>query len=167
MMGSIQTMNLSEFNSSLGSITQVRECASFLMRTTKGPDIFMFVVGQVNKEGSMAGPKVLEYIVDTVLIFEVDKQISCRVLRAVKNRYGSTNEIGVFEMTNNGLVEVPNSSVTLLSGRPKNVSGRTCVPCAIEDSCSIQAETQELATQSDYVMQEEWQLALIITDFCF
>lgn len=149
MIDSIQTMNLSELNSSPGSITQVRESANMLMRTAKGLDIPMFIVGHVNKEGSIAGPKVLEHIVDTVLHFEGDKQMSCRILRAVKNRYGSTNEIGVFEMTDKGLNEVANPSVMLLSGRPKNVSG-TCVTCAIEGSRPILAETQGLATQSGY-----------------
>ena len=120
-----------------------------LMRTAKGLDIPMFIVGHVNKEGSIAGPKVLEHIVDTVLHFEGDKQMSCRILRAVKNRYGSTNEIGVFEMTDKGLNEVSNPSVMLLSGRPKNVSG-TCVTCTIEGSRPILAETQGLATQSGY-----------------
>ena len=149
MIDSIQTMNLSELSSSPGSITQVRESANMLMRTAKGLDIPMFIVGHVNKEGSIAGPKVLEHIVDTVLHFEGDKQMSCRILRAVKNRYGSTNEIGVFEMTYKGLNEVANPSVMLLSGRPKNVSG-TCVTCTIEGSRPILAETQGLATQSGY-----------------
>ncbi len=134
MIDSIQTMNLTELSSSPGSVTQVRECTNMLMRTAKGLDIPMFVVGHVNKEGSIAGPKVLEHIVDTVLHFEGDKQMACRILRAVKNRYGSTNEIGV---------------VMLLSGRPTNVSG-TCVTCTMEGSRPILAETQGLATQSGY-----------------
>ena len=149
MVDSIQTMNLTELNSSPGSVTQVRECTNMLMRTAKGMDVPMFVVGHVNKEGSIAGPKVLEHIVDTVLHFEGDKQMACRILRAVKNRYGSTNEIGVFEMTDTGLKEVENPSVMLLSGRPKNVSG-TCVTCTIEGTRPILAETQGLATQSGY-----------------
>ena len=149
MIDSIQTMNLTELSSSPGSVTQVRECTNMLMRTAKGLDIPMFVVGHVNKEGSIAGPKVLEHIVDTVLHFEGDKQMACRILRAVKNRYGSTNEIGVFEMTDKGLQEVENPSVMLLSGRPTNVSG-TCVTCTIEGSRPILAETQGLATQSGY-----------------
>ncbi|MCQ2514523.1 MAG: DNA repair protein RadA [Ruminococcus sp.] len=149
MIDSIQTMNLTELTSSPGSVTQVRECTNMLMRTAKGCDIPMFIVGHVNKEGSIAGPKVLEHIVDTVLHFEGDKQMSCRILRAVKNRYGSTNEIGVFEMTDSGLKEVENPSVMLLSGRPKNVSG-TCVTCTVEGSRPILAETQGLATQSGY-----------------
>ncbi len=149
MIDSIQTMNLTELNSSPGSVTQVRECTNMLMRTAKSCDIPMFIVGHVNKEGSIAGPKVLEHIVDTVLHFEGDKQMSCRILRAVKNRYGSTNEIGVFEMTDKGLQEVENPSVMLLSGRPKNVSG-TCVTCTIEGTRPILAEAQGLATQSGY-----------------
>lgn len=149
MIDSIQTMNLTELSSSPGSVTQVRECTNLLMRTAKGLDIPMFVVGHVNKEGSIAGPKVLEHIVDTVLHFEGDKQMACRILRAVKNRYGSTNEIGVFEMTDKGLQEVENPSVMLLSGRPTNVSG-TCVTCTMEGSRPILAETQGLATQSGY-----------------
>lgn len=149
MIDSIQTMNLTQLNSSPGSVTQVRECTNMLMHTAKTCDIPMFIVGHVNKEGSIAGPKVLEHIVDTVLHFEGDKQMSCRILRAVKNRYGSTNEIGVFEMTDKGLKEVENPSVMLLSGRPKNVSG-TCVTCTIEGSRPILAETQGLATQSGY-----------------
>lgn len=149
MIDSIQTMNLTELSSSTGSVTQVRECTNMLMRTAKSCDIPMFIVGHVNKEGSIAGPKVLEHIVDTVLHFEGDKQMSCRILRAIKNRYGSTNEIGVFEMTDKGLQEVENPSVMLLSGRPCNVSG-TCVTCTIEGSRPILAETQGLATQSGY-----------------
>ena len=149
MVDSIQTMNLSDLSSSPGSVTQVRECTNMLMRTAKSCDIPMFIVGHVNKEGSIAGPKVLEHIVDTVLHFEGDKQMSCRILRAIKNRYGSTNEIGVFEMTDKGLQEVENPSVMLLSGRPRNVSG-TCVTCTIEGSRPILAETQGLATQSGY-----------------
>lgn len=149
MVDSIQTMNLTELSSSPGSVTQVRECTNMLMRTAKSCDIPMFIVGHVNKEGSIAGPKVLEHIVDTVLHFEGDKQMSCRILRAIKNRYGSTNEIGVFEMTDKGLQEVENPSVMLLSGRPRNVSG-TCVTCTIEGSRPILAETQGLATQSGY-----------------
>ena len=149
MIDSIQTMNLTGLNSSPGSVTQVRECTNMLMHTAKGMDIPMFFVGHVNKEGSIAGPKVLEHIVDTVLHFEGDKQMACRILRAVKNRFGSTNEIGVFEMTDKGLKEVDNPSVMLLSGRPTNVSG-TCVTCTIEGTRPILAETQGLATQSGY-----------------
>lgn len=149
MIDSIQTMSLTELQSSAGSITQVRECTNYLMRVAKSLDIPLIIVGHVNKEGSIAGPKVLEHVVDAVLHFEGDKQMSYRILRAVKNRYGSTNEIGVFQMTDTGLVEVENPSQMLLSGRPKNVSG-TCVACAMEGSRPILAEIQGLATTTGY-----------------
>ncbi len=149
MIDSIQTMSLNELQSSPGSITQVRECTNYLMRVAKSLDIPLIIVGHVNKEGSIAGPKVLEHVVDAVLHFEGDKQMSYRILRAVKNRYGSTNEIGVFQMTDFGLVEVENPSMMLLSGRPKNVSG-TCVACAMEGSRPILAEIQGLATTTGY-----------------
>ncbi|MDD5796838.1 MAG: DNA repair protein RadA [Oscillospiraceae bacterium] len=149
MIDSIQTMNLTELSSSPGSITQIRECTNLLMRTAKDLDIPILVVGHVNKEGSIAGPKVLEHIVDTVLYFEGDKQMSCRILRAVTNRFGSTNEIGVFEMSDKGLREVENPSMMMLSGRPKNVSG-TCVTSTLEGSRPILAEIQGLATQSPF-----------------
>ncbi len=149
MIDSIQTMQLTELQSSVGSITQVRECTNYLMRVAKSLDIPLIIVGHVNKEGSIAGPKVLEHVVDAVLHFEGDKQMSYRILRAVKNRYGSTNEIGVFQMTDAGLMEVENPSQMLLSGRPKNVSG-TCVACAMEGSRPILAEIQGLATTTGY-----------------
>ncbi len=149
MVDSIQTMNLTELSSSPGSVTQVRECTNMLMRTAKALEIPIIIVGHVNKEGSIAGPKVLEHIVDAVLYFEGDRQTSYRILRAVKNRYGSTNEIGVFQMTDTGLEEVENPSLMLLSGRPKNVSG-TCVACTIEGTRPILAEIQALATVSGY-----------------
>lgn len=149
MIDSIQTMLLNELQSSPGSITQVRECTNYLMRVAKSLDIPLIIVGHVNKEGSIAGPKVLEHVVDAVLHFEGDKQMSYRILRAVKNRYGSTNEIGVFQMTDSGLVEVENPSQMLLSGRPKNVSG-TCVACAMEGTRPILAEIQGLATTTGY-----------------
>ena len=109
----------------------------------------MIIVGHVNKEGSIAGPKVLEHVVDAVLHFEGDRQMSYRILRAVKNRYGSTNEIGVFEMTDTGLKEVENPSLMLISGRPKNVSG-TCIACAMEGSRPILAEIQALAASTGF-----------------
>ncbi len=149
MIDSIQTMSIAELSSSPGSVTQVRECTNFLMRVAKGLDIPMFVVGHVNKEGSIAGPKVLEHIVDAVLYFEGDKQMSYRILRAVKNRFGSTNEIGVFQMTEEGLEVVENPSMMLLSGRPKNVSG-TCVACTMEGSRPILAEVQGLASATAF-----------------
>ncbi len=149
MIDSIQTMNFKELSSSPGSVTQVRECTNILMRTSKSLDIPCLVVGHVNKDGAIAGPKVLEHIVDAVLYFEGDKQMSYRILRAVKNRYGSTNEIGVFQMGDSGLSEVENPSLMLLSGRPKNVSG-TCVACTMEGTRPILAEIQGLVTNSGY-----------------
>lgn len=149
MIDSIQTMSIADINSSPGSVTQVRECTNFLMRVAKGLDIPMFIVGHVNKEGSIAGPKVLEHIVDAVLYFEGDKQMSYRILRAVKNRFGSTNEIGVFQMTEDGLEVVENPSMMLLSGRPKNVSG-TCVACTMEGTRPILAEVQGLASATAF-----------------
>ncbi len=149
MIDSIQTMNFTELSSSPGSVTQVRECTNILMRTAKTLDIPVIIVGHVNKDGAIAGPKVLEHIVDAVLYFEGDKQMSYRILRAVKNRYGSTNEIGVFSMGDKGLSEVENPSLMLLSGRPKNVSG-TCVACVMEGSRPILAEIQGLATTTGF-----------------
>ena len=149
MVDSIQTMNYRELSSSPGSVTQVRECTNILMRTAKALDIPCIVVSHVNKDGAIAGPKVLEHIVDAVLYFEGEKQMSYRILRAVKNRYGSTNEIGVFQMGDSGLSEVENPSLMLLSGRPKNVSG-TCVACTMEGSRPILAEIQGLVTNSGY-----------------
>ena len=149
MIDSIQTMMIKELSSSAGSITQVRESTNLIMRTAKDFDIPVILVGHVNKEGSIAGPKVLEHIVDTVLYFEGDKQMSCRILRAVKNRFGSTNEIGVFEMTDKGLKEVENPSQMMLSGRPKGVSG-TIVTCSLEGTRPILTEIQGLAAQSGY-----------------
>ena len=149
MIDSIQTMSLSELSSSPGSVTQVRESTNYFMRTAKSLDIPMIIVGHVNKEGSIAGPKVLEHVVDAVLHFEGDRQMSYRILRAVKNRYGSTNEIGVFEMTDAGLIEVENPSLMLISGRPLNVSG-TCIACAMEGTRPILAEIQALATSTGF-----------------
>ena len=149
IVDSIQTMNLQALTSAPGSVSQVRECTNLIMRTAKELDIPTFIVSHVNKDGAIAGPKVLEHIVDTVLYFEGDKQMSYRILRAIKNRFGSTNEIGVFEMRDRGLCEVENPSMMLLSGRPKNVSG-TCVACAIEGSRPILSEVQGLATPTGF-----------------
>lgn len=149
MIDSIQTMNFTDLNSSPGSVTQVRECTNAIMRAAKALEIPTIIVGHVNKDGAIAGPKVLEHIVDAVLYFEGDRQMSYRILRAVKNRYGSTNEIGVFDMGDNGLQQVDNPSLALLSGRPKNVSG-TCVTCVIEGSRPILAEIQGLATTTGF-----------------
>lgn len=147
IIDSIQTMSISAVSSSPGSLTQVRECTNLFMHTAKAHEIPIFIVGHVNKDGAIAGPKVMEHIVDTVLFFEGDRNLSCRILRAVKNRFGSTNEIGVFEMQDRGLVEVENPSAMLLAGRPKGVSG-TCVSCVMEGSRPILAEVQALASKS-------------------
>ena len=149
IIDSIQTMNVSELNSSLGSVAQVRECTNCLMQTSKSLNIPTIVVGHVNKDGNIAGPKVLEHIVDAVLYFEGERHLSYRILRAVKNRYGSTNEIGVFEMKDNGLSEVENPSEMMISGRPKNTSG-SCVACLMEGSRPILAEVQALVSASGY-----------------
>mgnify|MGYP000994294413 CR=1 FL=1 len=149
MIDSIQTMNSADLSSTPGSVSQVRECTAAVMRTIKSLDIPAILVGHVNKDGAIAGPKVLEHIVDTVLYFEGDRQLPYRILRAVKNRYGSTNEIGVFDMGEEGLKEVKNPSLALLSGRPKNVSG-TCVTCMMEGTRPILAEIQGLATTSGF-----------------
>lgn len=149
MVDSIQTMNISEISSSTGSVTQVRECTNLFMQTSKNNDISTILVGHVNKDGNIAGPKVLEHIVDTVLYFEGERNCSYRILRAAKNRFGSTNEIGVFEMTEMGLSQIESPSMALLSGRPTNVSG-TCVTCMIEGSRPILAEIQGLATTSGF-----------------
>lgn len=147
MIDSIQTMNHTELTSSPGSVTQVRECTNTMMRCAKALDIPIIVVGHVNKDGAIAGPKVLEHIVDAVLLFEGDRQMTYRILRAVKNRYGSTNEIGVFDMGDHGLKQVENPSLAMLSGRPKNSSG-TCVTAVMEGSRPLLAEIQGLATSS-------------------
>lgn len=149
MIDSIQTMNYTDLNSSPGSVTQVRECTNALMRCAKSLDIPMIMVGHVNKDGAIAGPKVLEHIVDAVLYFEGDRQMTYRILRAVKNRYGSTNEIGVFDMGENGLNQVENPSAAMLSGRPRNTSG-TCVTAVMEGTRPLLAEIQGLATTSGY-----------------
>lgn len=149
IIDSIQTMNNSEISSSVGSISQVKECTNALLRSAKTLDIPVIIVGHVNKDGAIAGPKVLEHIVDVVLYFEGDKQMSYRILRGIKNRYGSTNEIGVFRMTGAGLEEVENPSVMLLSDRPKNTSG-TCVSCIMEGTRPIFAEVQGLAATSNF-----------------
>lgn len=149
IVDSIQTMNITDIQSSTGSVTQVRECTNLFMRTAKSLSIPVFIVGHVNKDGNIAGPKVLEHIVDTVLYFEGDKNMSYRILRAVKNRFGSTNEIGVFTMNDSGLEEVPNPSKMLLEGRPKNTSG-TCVMCVMEGSRPILAEVQALVSPTGF-----------------
>ena len=149
IIDSIQTMSLSQISSSPGSLTQVRECTNLFMHTAKRQEIPIFIVGHVNKDGAIAGPKVMEHIVDAVLYFEGERHLSYRILRAVKNRFGSTNEIGVFEMIDKGLREVENPSQMLLAGRPHGVSG-TCVACVMEGSRPILAEVQALATKSGF-----------------
>ena len=149
MIDSIQTMNLPELSSSTGSVTQVRECTNLFMQTSKNNDISIILVGHVNKDGNIAGPKVLEHIVDTVLYFEGERNYSYRILRAAKNRFGSTNEIGVFEMNDTGLSQIESPSMALLAGRPINVSG-TCVTCLIEGSRPILAEIQGLASTTGF-----------------
>ena len=149
IIDSIQTMHLDNIASASGSVTQVRECTAAIMRAAKQVDIPVFVVGHVNKDGAIAGPKVMEHIVDCVLYFEGDRHSSYRLLRCVKNRYGSTNEIGVFEMGDKGLVEVENPSLMLLSGRPLNVSG-SCVACTIEGTRPLLAEVQGLVSPTGF-----------------
>lgn len=149
MIDSIQTMHHSEIASAAGSIVQVRECTSLLLRTGKSLDIPIFIVGHVNKGGDIAGPKVMEHIVDAVLYFEGERNQSYRILRAVKNRFGSTNEIGVFEMTESGLCEVENPSAMMLSGRMSDVSGG-CITCVIEGTRPILAEVQGLVTATGF-----------------
>jgi DNA repair protein RadA/Sms len=149
MIDSIQTMSISELNSAPGSVVQVRECTNLYMRTAKSLNIPTILVGHVNKDGNIAGPKVLEHIVDTVLYFEGERNLSYRILRAAKNRFGSTNEIGVFEMLDKGLAEVENPSMMLISGRPKNTSG-SCIACVMEGTRPILAEVQGLVTPTGF-----------------
>ena len=149
IIDSIQTMVIDEISSTAGSITQVRECTNIFMHLAKSMAISIFVVGHVNKDGAIAGPKVLEHIVDTVLYFEGERNYSYRLLRSAKNRFGSTNEIGVFEMTQHGMREVENPSLMMLSGRPKNTSG-SCVACTMEGSRPILAEVQALVTGTGF-----------------
>ena len=145
ILDSIQTIYSDAANSSPGSVSQVRECALTFINKAKSNGTSMLLVGHVNKEGGIAGPKVLEHMVDAVLYFEGERQQAYRIIRAVKNRYGSTNEIGVFEMTDHGLDEVANPSEMLLSGRPKNVSGN-CALCTVEGTRPLIAEVQALVT---------------------
>ena len=149
IIDSIQTISDETMDSAPGSISQVRECTMRLMRVCKEKGITIFVVGHINKEGSIAGPKVLEHMVDCVLYFEGERSTSFRILRAAKNRFGSTNEIGVFEMAGNGLHCVENPSELLLSGRPENAPG-TCVACVMEGSRPILAEVQALVSTSSF-----------------
>lgn len=147
VIDSIQTMHCNDVSSSSGSVSQVKECTARLLAVAKSQEIPTFIVGHVNKDGAIAGPKVMEHIVDTVLYFEGDKTLPYRVLRAVKNRYGSTNEIGMFDMTGSGLVEIANPSQQLLDGRPMGISGN-CVACTMEGTRPILSEIQALVTKS-------------------
>ena len=149
IIDSIQTMTLASVASGAGSVTQVRECTSAIMRACKAVDLPAFIVGHVNKDGAIAGPKVMEHIVDCVLSFEGERHTTYRLLRSMKNRYGSTNEIGVFEMRDSGLFQVENPSKMLLSGRLENVSG-TCIACTMEGSRPLLAEVQGLVTPSSF-----------------
>lgn len=149
ILDSIQTVSSGEIDSAPGSVTQVRECTLRLMRLAKEKGITVFVVGHITKEGSIAGPKVLEHMVDCVLYFEGERSTSFRILRAAKNRFGSTNEIGVFEMNEDGLRCVENPSELLLSGRPENSPG-TCVSCVMEGTRPLLAEVQALVTPAGY-----------------
>ena len=151
MIDSIQTMNLAEISSASGSVTQVRECTYVLQKIAKEKDISIILVGHVNKEGNIAGPKILEHIVDVVLYFEGETKFAFRILRVVKNRFGSTNEIAVFEMLKEGLKPVNNPSAVLLNERPSGVSG-SCVCSIMEGTRPILAEVQSLVTKSGFGM---------------
>ena len=149
VIDSIQTMYNEEVSSAPGSVSQVRESTGILMQIAKGLGISVFIVGHVTKDGSVAGPRVLEHMVDTVLYFEGDRQLAYRILRGVKNRFGSTNEIGVFEMREKGLEEVKNPSQALLNGRPTDASGTTVV-CSVEGTRPILIEIQALVTRTNF-----------------
>lgn len=149
IIDSIQTMFLEELSSAPGSVTQVRECTSKIMRLGKGENIAILIVGHVTKDGAIAGPRILEHMVDTVLYFEGERMASYRILRSVKNRFGSTNEIGVFEMKQEGLVEILNPSEYMLSGRPIGAAG-SVVTCSIEGTRPILAEVQSLVSYTTF-----------------
>ena len=149
IVDSIQTLYNEENESSPGSISQVKDCTMSMMHLSKSQGVTVFVVGHINKDGNIAGPKVLEHMVDCVLYFEGDQNSSYRLLRAAKNRFGSTNEIGVFEMMDCGLIEVPNPSQILLAGRPEGASG-TCVACVMEGTRPVLAEVQALVAKTTF-----------------
>lgn len=149
ILDSIQTVFHEENESSPGSVSQVKECTMTMLELSKSRGITVFVVGHINKDGAIAGPKVLEHIVDCVLYFEGDPNSMYRLLRGAKNRFGSTNEIGVFEMGDSGLIEVPNPSLMLLEGRPDGACG-TCVACVMEGTRPILAEVQALVTKTSF-----------------
>ncbi len=149
IVDSIQTMNCDNISGTPGSVSQIKEATSAFMHLAKEQGITVFIIGHVTKEGALAGPKVLEHMVDTVLYFEGEKNLNHRILRTVKNRFGSTNEIGVFDMQSQGLVEVDNPSKMFLEGRPENVPG-TCVTCILEGTRPVLAEIQALVSKSGY-----------------
>ncbi len=149
IVDSIQTTYSSAVNSTPGSVTQVKETALAFINKAKADGISVIMVGHVNKEGSIAGPKVLEHMVDAVLYFEGERHQSYRIIRAIKNRYGSTNEIGVFEMSDKGLLEVTNPSEMLLAGRPRGISGN-CAVCTMEGTRPLIAEIQALVTPTAF-----------------
>ena len=149
IVDSIQTLYHGDVTAAPGSISQVKECTMALMQLAKGEGLTIFVIGHVNKEGSIAGPKVLEHMVDCVLYFEGERHMAYRILRAAKNRFGATNEIGVFEMEDGGLAEVPNPSEAMLAGRPENAPG-TCVACVMEGVRPVLAEVQALVVPSAF-----------------
>ena len=149
IVDSVQTLYREENDSAPGSVSQVKDCTMALMQLSKAEGITVFVVGHINKDGAIAGPKVLEHMVDCVLYFEGDPNSSYRLLRAAKNRFGSTNEIGVFEMADSGLIEVPNPSQMLLEGRPEGASG-TCVACVMEGTRPVLAEVQALVSKTSF-----------------
>lgn len=149
IVDSVQTMFNPDISPAPGSVSQIRDVAATLMRIAKEESIATFLVGHVTKEGSIAGPKILEHIVDTVLYFEGEQQRAYRIIRAIKNRFGSTNEIGVFEMTSEGLQEIPNPSLALLSGRPGGEAG-SCILCTMEGTRPVLAEVQALAASSSF-----------------
>ncbi len=147
IVDSIQTLYNEDNDSTPGSVSQVKDCTMTMLQLSKSGGITVFIVGHINKDGAIAGPKVLEHMVDAVLYFEGDANTSYRILRAAKNRFGSTNEIGVFEMVEKGLMEVPNPSQMLLAGRPEGASG-TCVACVMEGSRPVLAEVQALVAKT-------------------
>ena len=149
VIDSIQTMRCADIASSSGTVSQVKESTARFLNVAKTLEIPTFIVGHVNKDGAIAGPKVMEHIVDTVLYFEGDKTLPYRVLRAVKNRYGSTNEIGMFDMTGRGLEQIENPSQVMLEGRPLGISG-TCVACVMEGTRPVLSEIQALATKTSF-----------------
>ena len=149
IVDSIQTLYNEELDSPAGGVGQVKDCTMALMQVAKGQGVTVFVIGHVNKEGSIAGPKVLEHMVDCVLYFEGESAGSFRCLRAAKNRYGSTNEIGVFEMSDHGLLEVQNPSAAMLAGHPQGASGN-CIACVMEGSRPLLAEVQALAAKTQF-----------------